>query len=266
MLFDTHAHLDDPRLLEKIESVILAAESAGLAGILAVATTAASAETCVALAERFEIVYAAVGIQPNHVGEIADGDWQTIRRLATHPKVRAIGETGLDHYWNEVPLAQQRSVFADHIALSLETQLPLVIHMRESQAAPGGSPCGREIIDQLSQIASGGALQGIMHSFTGTADIAAECLQLGLHISFAGMVTYKKSQGLRDAARTIPGDRLLVETDSPYLSPEPVRGQRPNEPAMVVHTAACLAESLGIEFEDFCRLTTDNAQRLFGIV
>ena len=266
MLFDTHAHLDDPRLLEKIDSVIPAAESAGLTGILAVATTAASAETCVALAERFPIVYAAVGIQPNYVGEIASRDWQLICRLASHPKVRAIGETGLDHYWNEVPLAQQRSVFADHIALSLETQLPLVIHMREPQANPEDSPCGREIIEMLQQVAGGAALRGIMHSFTGSAAIAEECLRLGLHISFAGMVTYKKSQTLRDVARSIPSDRLLVETDSPYLSPEPQRGRRPNEPAMVVHTAACLAETRGISFDELCRLTTENAQRLLGIV
>lgn len=265
MLVDTHAHLDDPRLLEQIESVILAAQSAGVTGILAVATTASSAETCVALADRFPMVYAAVGIQPNHVGEIASGDWATIRRLALHPKVRAIGETGLDHYWNEVPLPLQRSVFTDHIRLSLETQLPLVIHMREPKADEGASPCGHEIVAQLQQVAQGSTVRGVMHSFSGNAAIASECLRLGLHISFAGMLTYKKSEPLREVARTIPDERLLVETDSPYLSPEPFRGRRPNEPAMVVHTAACLAELRGLRFDELCRITTENAQRLFGM-
>ncbi len=265
MLFDTHAHLDDPQLLSQIDSVIQAAASAGLKGILAVATTAQSAARCVNLADRFEMVYAAVGIQPNHVGEVAKGDWDRIVELASHAKVRAIGETGLDYYWNDVPLEVQRPIFADHIRLSLATGLPLVIHMREPKKEVDGSPCGQDIIDQLRRVAEGATIKGIMHSFTGNAVIAEECLSLGLHISFAGMVTYKNAAQLRDVVKLIPPDRLLIETDSPYLSPEPVRSHRPNQPAQITHTAACISETRSMELDELCRITTENARRLFGL-
>src|SRR5439155_17986275 len=157
-------------------------------------------------------------------------------------------------YWKDTPLPLQQDFFDRHIRLSQATGLPLVIHLRETVA---------EIFGMLREARQRGPLRGVMHSFTGTAAEAAEFLDLGLHISFAGMLTFKKSDDLRVVAAGIPADRVLVETDSPYLSPEPFRGKRPNEPARVVHTAECLATVRGISLNDFARQTTANAHALF---
>ncbi|MEX2027163.1 MAG: TatD family hydrolase, partial [Pirellulaceae bacterium] len=178
-----------------------------------------------------------------------------IVRLAQSPQVVALGETGLDLYWKDTPLADQQDYFDRHIRLSQERGLPLIIHQRESAA---------EILAMLHEARKQGPLAGVMHSFTGTAEQAAEFLALGMHISFAGMVTFKKSEDLRAVARTIPAERLLVETDSPYLSPEPFRGKRPNEPARVVHTAECLASERGVSLADLAAQTTANALALFA--
>jgi TatD DNase family protein len=173
--------------------------------------------------------------------------------LTDSPEVVALGETGLDLYWKDTPLPQQQDYFDRHIRLSQQTGLPLVIHQRE---------CAAEILAMLREARQRGPLRGIMHSFTGDEAMAAECVDLGLHISFAGMVTFKKSDDLRRVAAVVPADRLLVETDSPYLSPHPHRGQRPNEPALVVHTAACVAEARGMPLDELARLTTANALAL----
>jgi TatD DNase family protein len=170
--------------------------------------------------------------------------------------VVALGETGLDHYWDYTPRQVQQDYFDRHIRLSQARDLPLVIHMRD---------CEPEIVSMLRGGRGRGPLRGVMHSFTGTTETAAECLELGLYISFAGMVTYKKSEQLRRVAAIVPPDRLLIETDSPYLSPEPNRGRRPNEPAWIVHTARCLAEVRGTTVEELATQTTDNARRLFRV-
>jgi TatD DNase family protein len=175
-------------------------------------------------------------------------------QLAGKREVVALGETGLDLYWKDTPLDVQQDYFDRHIRLSQATGLPFIVHLRETAA---------EILAMLREARRRGELHGVMHSFTGTAEQAAEFLSLGMHISFAGMLTFKKSDGLRAVAATIPGDRLLVETDSPYLSPEPFRGQRPNEPARVVHTARCLAEVRGITLEALAQQATANAEALF---
>jgi TatD DNase family protein len=202
-------------------------------------------------------VWATAGIHPNHAAEAEAGDWEAIARLAGQPRVVALGETGLDLYWKDTPLAVQQDYFDRHIRLSQASGLPLVIHLRETAA---------EILAMLREARQRGPLAGVMHSFTGTAQEAAEFLNLGLYISFAGMVTFKKSDELRQVAAGVPADRILVETDSPYLSPEPFRGKRPNEPARVVHTAECLARLRGVHFTEFARQTTENARRLFGRV
>jgi TatD DNase family protein len=149
----------------------------------------------------------------------------------------------------------QQDYFDRHLRLSQQTGLPFIVHSRD---------CNEEILVMLREARQRGPLAGVMHSFTGTAATAAECVELGLYVSFAGMVTYKKSQALRDVAQTIPADRILIETDSPYLSPHPLRGQR-NEPAHLLHTAACLAALRGVPLEDFCRQATQNARRLFQL-
>ena len=268
-LFDTHAHLDDEQLIGDLDDVVARATAAGLVGIMAVATSADSAERCVQIANRFEIVQATVGIQPNYVAEAGERDWQRIVALADSPQVKAIGETGLDHYWDFAPIEIQREYFVRHVQLARRLQLPLVIHMRDPKLLDpqqaDQQPCGHEILRYLREHTGSKPIQGIMHSFSGNAALAQECLAMGLHISFAGMVTYKKSHALREVAATIPPDRILIETDAPYLSPHPKRGQRPNEPALVMHTAECLAEVFGIGIEEFGRLTTDNAKRLFAV-
>ena len=167
----------------------------------------------------------------------------------------ALGETGLDRHWDYSPLAVQQDYFDRHLRLSREHDLPFVVHTRQSDA---------EVLAMLREARTRGPLRGVMHSFTGTAETAAECVELGLYISFAGMVTFKKSHDLRAVAAAVPPDRILVETDSPYLSPHPLRGKR-NEPANVMHTAACLAEVRGQSADAFAAQTTANARALFQL-
>ncbi|MCU0962252.1 MAG: TatD family hydrolase [Pirellulaceae bacterium] len=254
--FDTHAHLDDAQLSGQLDAILTRAREACVAGIVTVGTTADTSATCVELARRYVGVWAAVGIQPNHGRDATPGDWDRVVACARDARVRAIGETGLDAYWDHTPWELQQRLFADHIQLAQATGLPLIIHMRD---------CGQAVVDMLAGGQPGGALRGVMHSFTGTAAIACECLALGLHISFSGIVTFKKSTALREVARLVPDDRLLIETDAPYLSPHPHRSQRPNEPALLPHTAQCLADLRGVPLARLAEQTTANARRLFGI-
>lgn len=253
-LFDTHAHLDDAQLAADRAGVIERAHAAGVAYLLAVGTTAQTSRHCAALASSEPNIFAAAGIHPNHAAEAEPGDWDAIVELARLPQVVALGETGLDLYWKDVPLPLQQEYFARHVELAQQTGLALVIHQRESAA---------EILAMLTEARRRGPLRGVMHSFTGDAALARAFLDLGMTISFAGMLTYKKSDDLRACAATIPADRLLVETDSPYLSPEPFRGKRPNEPARVVHTAECLARVRGTTLAELAAQTTANALALF---
>jgi TatD DNase family protein len=255
-LFDTHAHLDDEQLSGDVASVIERAAAAWVRSILAVGTNATSSRNCLALAQQHSGLWSSAGIHPNHAAEAQAGDWDEIVRLAGESCVVALGETGLDLYWKDTPLPLQQDYFDRHIRLSQASGKPLVIHQRESAA---------EILAMLREARQRGPLTGVMHSFTGTCEQAREFLDLGLYISFAGMVTFKKSDDLRAAAAAIPADRILVETDAPYLSPEPLRGKRPNEPARVVHTAQCIAQVRGVSLEAFAAQSTANARQLFGL-
>lgn len=255
MLVDTHAHLDQKEFAADRDGVLARARAAGVDQIVAIGVTAATSEAVAALAASTEGVFAAVGIQPNYTAEVQTGDWQRVLDLVRWPKVVALGETGLDRYWKDAPFDVQQDYFDRHLRLSQQVDLPFVVHLRE---------CETDVLAMLREARRRGPLRGVMHSYTGTAEGAAECVAMGLHISFAGMVTYKKSDALRAVAATVPADRILVETDSPYLSPEPLRGKR-NEPANVVHTAARLAEVRGVSFADFCAQTTANARSLFRL-
>ncbi|WP_165227172.1 TatD family hydrolase [Aquisphaera insulae] len=254
-LVDTHAHLDDDRLRGDLDDVLRRARGAGLEQILAIGTTAADSRSVVAIAGRHRGVFAAVGVQPNHVSEASSGDWETIVDLAREPKVVAIGETGLDRYWDRAPFPLQQEWFDRHLRLAIELDRPVVIHCRD---------CEADIIHQLGQL--GRPIRGVLHSFTGNAEHAAAFLSLGLHVSIAGMVTFtnRSLDGLREAVRTIPDDRILVETDSPYLSPSPARG-RPNQPAHLAWTAAFIAALRGTPVEQFAEQTTANARALFRL-
>jgi TatD DNase family protein len=257
MLFDTHTHIDQADFDDDRDEVIARAQAAGVEALIAVGTTAAASRKCVELAQKHACIFASVGIQPNYLAEAAADDWTEIVALASVPKVLAIGETGLDRHWDFTPFDLQQEYFARHMRLARERDLPFIVHMRD---------CDADIMASLrAALEEHGPLRGVMHSFTGDAAMAAECVALGMHISFAGMLTYKKSQALRDCAATIPNDRLLIETDSPYLSPEPRRSVRRNEPAHVRHTAECLATMRGMSFKELAEMTTGNARRLFRI-
>ena len=255
-LFDTHAHLDDDQLAPILADVLADAQTNGLAGITAIGTTVPTSRRCLELAKEHDMVFAAVGIHPNKCADASLEDWDQIKSLVGQPEVVAIGETGLDRHWDYCPFDIQETWFARHIELSFETQKPLVIHMRD---------CEADILRMLGQHKRDGKILGIMHSFAGSWKTAQACLDLGMYISFAGMVTFKKSNELREIAKRIPEDRILIETDSPYLSPHPHRSVRPNQPSMVQHTASCIAEVRGASAEQFGELTTNNARRLFGI-
>ena len=256
MYFDTHAHLDQDNFDADRDEVIARAHQAGVKHILAMGVSADSSQRCVELANQYPGMVAAVGIQPNYVHEVAPNDWDRIVELATQPGVVALGETGLDRYWDDAPFDVQQDYFDRHLRHSQATGLPFIVHMRE---------CEEDVLVMLREAAARGPLAGVMHSYTGTAEGAAEAISLGLHISFAGMVTYKKSDALRAVAATVPLERMLIETDSPYLSPEPLRKIRRNEPAHVIHTCACLAEVLGVTPGKVAEATTANAKRLFKI-
>lgn len=253
-LFDTHAHLDDEAFQDDWTGLVERARQAQLTSMITVATTLESSQRCLEIASRFDRVFATVGIQPNYCAEAGENDWTRIVELAQSPEVVALGETGLDRHWDYTPFPQQQDYFDRHLRLSQQLQIPFIVHMRD---------CGAEIVAMLREAQQRGPLQGVMHSFTGDAALAAECLELGLYISFAGMVTFKKSTDLRDVAAGIPTDRLLIETDAPYLSPHPLRGQRPNEPAFLVHTAKCLADVREVPLETLAQQTTANAFALF---
>lgn len=255
MLIDTHCHLEDEKFDSDREVVIARAKAAGVTTLIAIGTTAANSTAVVELAGRSEGIFASVGIHPNNAAEANPDDWDRVVELARMDRVVALGETGLDRYWHDTPFELQQDYFDRHLRLMQETGLPVVIHMRDCQA---------DVLAMLRDARKRGPLVGVMHSYTGDGAGAAECCELGLFISVAGMVTYKKSQDLRDVAASVPADRILVETDSPYLLPEPMRGKR-NEPANVVHTARVLATVCGMSFEDFAALTTTNARRLFNL-
>ena len=255
-LFDTHAHLNEHAFETDRDAVIERALEAGVTTMLSIGITLDTSRRAVEIAQQYEQVHAVVGIQPNYVSEAGPNDWNEIEQLAGEQKVVGIGETGLDRYWDFAPLELQADYFDRHIDLARTKELPFVVHCRDAEA---------DVVAQLQQAARRGPLQGVMHSFCGDADTAAACLELGIAISFAGMLTFKKNTALRDVAAGIPADRLLIETDAPYLSPEPVRKIKRNEPAHVRHTAECLANVRGMTLEELAELTTTNARRVFGV-
>ncbi|WP_437227588.1 TatD family hydrolase [Planctomicrobium sp. SH661] len=255
MLIDTHAHLDEQSFETDLADVLQRAREQGLETIFTIGVTASSSVAALQLAKTHPQLRAVVGIQPNYVAEAGPDDFDLICGLASDPHVVAVGETGLDRYWDSSPIELQQDYFHRHIELSRRVEKPFIVHCRDADA---------DVVALLQEEAANGPLSGVMHSFCGNAQTAAACLELGLYISFAGMLTFKSNQQLRDTARLIPLDRVLVETDSPYLAPVPMRGKR-NEPAMVVHTARCLADVYGITLEEIANVTTENAKRLFQL-
>ena len=251
--FDSHCHLDPMRYGGELPDVLARARAAGVTGLTVIGTRAIDSEAAADLAAREPGVACAAGIHPNDVHEIEPDEWDRVTRLVESGRAHAVGETGLDWYRDVAPRDLQRDYFDRHIRLAQKLGLPLVVHTRESI---------RDTLDMLRDAIARGPLAPVLHSFTGTAAEAAEAVDLGCHLGFAGMVTFRSAADLRSVATTVPLERLLIETDSPFLSPEPFRGRR-NEPSHVVHTARCLAIARGESLEAFAAATTANARRLF---
>jgi TatD DNase family protein len=253
MAIDSHAHLEMTEFDRDREEVIARASAAGLTAIITVGTTIPDCEKAAEIARLHPQVYAAVGIHPHEVSEIDPGTYDTLRVLARQEKVVAIGEIGLDFFYDHSPREVQLRCFAEQLDLACELDLPVIVHDREAHA---------ETLRILQQ--RKGRLRGVLHCFSGDEQMARECIALGLHLSVAGPITYKNADRLRAVAREIPAERLLIETDAPYLAPQPWRGKR-NEPAYIVETARCLAEIRGMAAGELERLTEENTRRLFGL-
>jgi TatD DNase family protein len=256
MLVDSHCHLDFPDFAGELDAIVGRAWAAGLSRIVTISTRVKRHAEVLAIAERFGRVYCSVGTHPHHAHEELDVSVDELIARARHPKVVAIGEAGLDHHYDLSPRAAQEQGFRIHIAAARATGLPLVIHSREAD-----EDMARVLEDEMGK----GAFPAVLHCFTGGAELARRAIALGLFISFTGILTFKKSDDLRAIARDLPADRILVETDAPYLAPGSHRGKR-NEPAYVVETAKVLAQTRGVTPDEIARQTTDNFFRLFSKV
>jgi TatD DNase family protein len=251
-LIDSHAHLADERILPEVEGVVERARAAGLAGIVTIATHVEDARTNLALAERFADVWSTAGIHPHAASTASAEAFAVVRELIAHPKVVALGETGLDYHYDFSPRATQREAFARHLDLARETGLPVIVHAREAD----------DDLRALLREAGQGTV-GVLHSFSSGRALLEEALAMGWYASFSGMITFKKFDAL-DFVRMVPPDRIMVETDAPYLAPVPHRG-RTNEPALVAHTARRAAEIRGDDPDDFAARTLDNTRRFYAL-
>jgi TatD DNase family protein len=255
-LVDSHCHLDFPDFKDDLDGVVGRAQAAGVARLVTISTRVRRHDDLLAIAEHFAEVYCSVGTHPHHAHEELDISAADLTARTRHPKVVAIGEAGLDYHYDNSPRDAQEQGFRAHIAAARETGLPLVIHSREADA---------DMMRILHEETKAGAFKAVLHCFTGGRDLAFAAIELGHYVSFTGILTFKKSDDLRAIAAVLPADRILVETDSPYLAPGKFRGKR-CEPAYVVETAKVLAETRGVNLDEISRQTTDNFFRLFSKV
>lgn len=253
MLIDSHCHLDFPNFTDDIDAVMERAHAAGVGAMLTIGTTLAKAQQVIRVAERFPNVWCSVGIHPHEAEAEADVQAQTLIEMSRHPRVVAIGETGLDYYYEHAPRAAQEVNFRAHIEASRTTGLPIIIHTRDAD-----EDTSRILVEEMKK----GPFPGLIHCFTSGPQLADLAVELGLSISFSGIITFKTAAQLREIAAKVPEDRILVETDSPYLAPIPHRGRR-NEPAFVADTARVVAQVRGVGPAVLARQTTENFRRLF---
>ena len=253
-LIDSHCHLNYPGLVERQDEVLVYARSRGVAGFLNIATRQKEWGEIIATAERHDDVWASVGVHPHEADAHPDLGATALVESSQHDKVVAIGECGLDYYYDKSDRATQRTRFEAHIEAARTTGLPLIVHTRDAE---------EDTAEILGRAVRQGGVTGVLHCFTGSLDLARKALDLGFFISLSGIVTFKNARDLQDTAKQVPLDRLLVETDSPFLAPVPHRG-RPCEPAFVVDTAAFAAELRGEEMDALAEATTANFFRLFS--
>jgi len=256
MLVDSHCHLDLPDFREELDAIVGRARAAGLSRMVTISTRVEKFPDIRAIAERFDDVYCSVGTHPHHAAKEPNVSVADLVAATKHPKVVAIGEAGLDYHYNNSPRDEQERGFRRHIAAARETGLPLVIHAREAD---------EDIARILEEESARGKFPFVLHCFTGGEDLAKRGIALGGYVSFSGILTFKTSDNLRKIAASLPEDRILVETDAPYLAPQPFRGKR-NEPSYVVETARVLAETRGLSPERVQEITTANFHRLFAKV
>ncbi len=253
-LVDSHCHLDFPEILDNLEPVLDRASKAGVGKIVTICTRPSRRDKTIALVERYPQIYFALGIHPHYAAEEPRISLDHFQQLTRHNKMVGIGETGLDyHYTTETKPAQIKS-FMDHIQAAQMTGLPLIVHARNADD---------DMMNLLTSEYRNAPFSCVMHCYSSGEDLARVCLDLGFYLSFSGILTFKNAAKLKDLFKTVPADRILVETDAPYLAPEPVRGTR-NEPSYVKYTADCAAKLLGMERDPFMRLTTSNFHHLFG--
>ncbi len=254
MLVDSHCHLDFPELAAEQDAVVARARAAGVGHMLTICTHVTRFEQVRAIADKFPDIHCTVGIHPHEAGREPAVDVERLVELSRHPRVVAFGETGLDYFYNHSPRADQERSFRVHIAAARQTGLPLVIHTRDADD---------EMTMILTEEMAAGVFTGVVHCFSSGQALADAAVGLGLYISLSGIVTFKKAEALRAVVKTVPLDRILVETDSPYLAPIPHRGKR-NEPSFVGHTAAAVAQIMGVSSAELAARTTDNFFRLFA--
>jgi TatD DNase family protein len=256
MLVDSHCHLDFPDFADDLDAIVARATAARIGRIVTISTRVRRLGALLAIVERFPNVYCSVGTHPHQADEEDGIPADELIELTRHPKVVALGEAGLDYFYENGSRDAQARGFRTHIAAARATGLPLVIHTREAD-----EDCGRILEDEMAK----GSFRAVLHCYTGGRELAMKAISLGLSISFTGILTFKKSQTLRDLAAELPADRIMVETDSPYLAPGKFRGKR-NEPSYVVEVAKVLAETRGVSLEEISRQTSENFFRLFGKV
>jgi TatD DNase family protein len=254
MFIDSHCHLNYKGLVEEQQAVLERARAAGVETMLNISTRQSEWDDVVGVAERERDVWASVGIHPHEADQHPDVQIELLVERARHPRVVGIGESGLDYYYDHSDRDRQRESFRAHIAAARETGLPLIVHTRDAE---------EDTAEILAEEMGKGAYPGVIHCFTASADFARKALSLGLYISISGIVTFKNAKDLQATARELPGDRLLIETDSPFLAPVPHRG-RPCEPAFVADTARFLAALRGESVEELAKRTSANFRQLFS--
>lgn len=252
MLFDTHAHLNAEQFDTDLKEVIARAKAEEVERIVVVGFDKPTITRAMELIEEYDFIYAAIGWHPVDAIDMTEEDLSWIKELSSHEKVVAIGEMGLDYHWDKSPKDVQKEVFRKQIALAKEVNLPIIIHNRDATE------------DVVTILKEEGAEEvgGIMHCFAGSAEVARQCMDMNFYISFGGPVTFKNAKKPKEVAKEIPNDRLLIETDCPFLTPHPFRGKR-NEPSYVKYVAEQLAELKGLTYEEIASITTENAKRLF---
>ena len=256
MLVDSHCHLDFPDFGDELDAIVARAQAQQIQRVVTISTRVRRHGDVIAIAERFPDVFCSVGTHPHNAHEELDVTTDDLVARAGHPKVVAIGEAGLDYHYDFSPRDAQERGFRTHIAAARASRLPLVIHSRQADD---------DTARILEEETGGGAFPAVLHCYTGGPDLAARAIKLGLYVSFTGILTFKKSDDLRAIAASLPAERIMVETDAPYLAPGKFRGKR-NEPAYVVETAKVLAEVRGVSLEEIARQTTENFFRLFSKV